>query len=108
MEEVVIMPELTDKLNEIIRLLYVKEYFGFLDSAFEYGDKIYDFIYTIPSRKAKSTKDSKYGEYYCSYKPNQNTTWYLIFDKEDNRYLIRDITNNHSPDYDRFISQITG
>ena len=97
---------LINKLNSLVDILYYKEYFGFRDSAKDYVNAIYDFIYTIPTLKHRQTKNKKHGGYYCRYKPNKNTTWYITFDIEDDLYLIKDITNNHSKDYPRFIAGI--
>ena len=80
--------------------------FGFIESAFKYANNIYDFIYTIPQQRYKLTANKKLGTYYCSFKANRNTTWYITFDMQDNRYIIQDITNNHSADYAYFIATI--
>ncbi len=105
-EKIILTDELINTLNSLIDILYNKEYFGFVDSAKDYVDNIYDFIYTIPNLTPKVTKNKKYGQYYCSYKPNKNTTWYIIFDKEDDVHLIKYITNNHSKDYPQFIAGV--
>jgi hypothetical protein len=102
--KVILLPLLEDKLFDIVFMLYNKEYFGFIESAFNYVDEIVNFIYTIPTLKHKRTKNKKHGAYYCRYKPNKNTTWYITFDIEDDLYLIKNITNNHSKDYPRFIA----
>lgn len=99
MEKIVILPELENKLFDLIFTLYNKEYFGFVESAIAYVDNILDFINTIPNRKHKKTKNSKYGPYYCSYKSNSTTTWFICFNFEDDVYLIKNITNNHSEEY---------
>ncbi len=106
MEEIILLPEVISKLNQLVNILYEKEYFGFIDSAFNYANNIYDFIYTIPQQRYKLTANKKLGTYYCSFKANRNTTWYITFDKQDNRYLIQDISNNHSADYAYFIATI--
>lgn len=103
MEKIVILPELENKLFELVFILHDKEYFGFVDSAITYVDSIIDFIYTIPKLRHKKTKNYKYGAYYCSYKPNRTTTWFICFDFEDNIYLIRNITNNHTKEYTQII-----
>jgi hypothetical protein len=106
MGKVNIARELEDKLYNLVFTLYNKEYFGFKESSFEYVDKIIAFIYTIPTQKYKPTYNKKFGAYYISYKANNNTTWYLIFDIQDSRYFINEITNNHSSDYAYIISTI--
>jgi hypothetical protein len=99
MEKIIILPALENKLFHLVFILHDKEYFGFAESALAYVDNIIDFIYTIPRLKHKKTKNSKYGSYYCSHKANSTTTWFICFDFEDDLYLIKNITNNHSEDY---------
>lgn len=38
----------------------------------------------------------KFGEYYIHFNMNPNTTWYFVFEKSDNRYLITYVFNNYS------------
>jgi hypothetical protein len=101
--EVIIKPEVVDYLTELINVLYKEEYFGFFESSLEYVDKIIDFIFEIPQAKPKLTKKNRFGNYYCTYKPNKNTSWYIVFDVEDNIYLVKLITNNHSSYYPIYI-----
>jgi hypothetical protein len=103
MEKVKILNSVRLEIDGYITLFYDEEYFGFLESSEEYVIKIYDFIYTIPTVRKKKTKNNRYGEYYCSYKANTNTTWYIVFDKYDDDYLVRFITNNHSREYAVYI-----
>lgn len=106
MGEVNIDPHLEDKLFKLVFILHTREYFGFMDSAFDYVSKIFEFIKTIPSLKYKITYNKKFGAFYATYKANSNTTWYIIFDKIDNQYYINEITNNHCEDYSYVISVI--
>jgi hypothetical protein len=106
MGEVNIDPNLEDKLYNLVFTLHSKEYFGFMDSAFDYVDKIIAFIHTIPSQKYKVAYNKKFGAYYCSFKANSNTTWYVIFDRQDNKFFVNEITNNHCADYAFVISMI--
>ena len=99
MEKIIILPELAYKLTDLINRLYKDEYFGFMDSARDYVSIIFDFIYTIPDQHRKRTKNPALGFWYCKYKHNHNTTWYITFDLEDDIFLIKDITNNHTEEY---------
>lgn len=93
-----ILPEVIDFLNELTELLFYKEYFGFEDSAQFYVQKIYDFFeYDLLNFPHKSTpkKLKKFGSNYAFYRPNDRTTWYIFFEKSNNRYLITHLTNNH-------------
>jgi hypothetical protein len=83
--------------------LYDKEYFGFFESSIEYADKILNFILEIPNQKSKLTKNKRYGEYYCRYKHNSKTSWYIFFDIEDDIYLVKFVTNNHTSYYASYI-----
>jgi hypothetical protein len=106
MGEVNIDSNLENKLYNLVFTLHSKEYFGFIESAFDYVDKIIEFIQSIPSQKYKPTYNKKFGAYYISYKANSNTTWYIIFDKQENRYFVNEITNNHCADYAYVVSVI--
>jgi hypothetical protein len=106
MEKIIVETRLHDELDELIQKLYDKEYFGFLPSAENCIHKIYDFINTIPTQKSKLTKVNRYGKYYCTYKANNKTSWYIIFDVIDDVYLISFITNNHSRNYPTYISGV--
>jgi hypothetical protein len=104
MEKVKILNSVRLHIDDYITLFYDEEYFGFLESSEEYVNKIYDFISTIPKQRSKPTKNNRYGAYYCRYKANSNTTWYVVFDIDDDCYLVRFITNNHSREYAVYIS----
>jgi hypothetical protein len=93
-----ILPEVIIFLNELIELLFYKEYFGFEDTAQLYVQKIYDFFeYDLLNFPHKSTpiKLKKFGSNYVFFRPNNRTTWYIFFEKNNNRYLITHLTNNH-------------
>jgi len=93
-------PPVIDYLDQLTFTLYKKGYFGFIDSAIDYIDKMIDFIsksiHTRPHKKAPAFFDV-YGKnmYYITYQPNKQTTWYIFFIKNDNRYLVKYITNNY-------------
>jgi plasmid stabilization system protein ParE len=93
-----ILPEVIDFLNDVVKILFKKEYFGFQDAAQRYVQKIYDFIeFELVNFPHKSTPSSLkiFGSNYVFYKPNNRTTWYIFFEKKQNRILITHITNNH-------------
>jgi hypothetical protein len=56
MEKIVIMPALESKLFDLVFTLYDNEYFGFVENALAYVDKIVDFMYTIPALRHKKLK----------------------------------------------------
>ena len=106
MEKIIISDSVKYDLDNLIKLLYKEEYFGFLDSAEDYVNNILTFIYSIPNLRFKETKNKNFGQYYCSYKHSRNTTWYATFDYENETYLIKNIANNHSKEYAKFIANI--
>lgn len=97
--EVIFTPSVISYLNDLVIILYKEEYFGFIESAEEYVDAIYD---AVPERIKKSPhkktpKLLKYfGSEYIFYKPNKRTTWYAFFEKRNQNYLITGILNNYS------------
>jgi len=92
--------EVTSYFNDLITTLFLQNYFGFIDSAFQYINEMKDYIEEniafLPKFKAPPYF-SKYqtGMYYVTYRSNKRTTWYFFFLQEENRYLICYVTNNH-------------
>lgn len=88
-------------LKEVSEILYEKEYFGFEDDAAEYIDLLtLDINETLPRRLKKPAPAyfSRYGKgmYYSVFKKNNNTSWYVFFNHEDDIYYIRYIGNNYT------------
>lgn len=93
------MPEVELYLNDLTFLLFEKEYFGFLESSFEYVDDLVDFIENnLPIFPAKNTPSNLIylGSKYIFFKANNHTTWFIFFEVHKNRYLVTYITNNYS------------
>jgi hypothetical protein len=79
--------------------LHSDKYFNYKENAYTYVDEMVDNIKAsleINNHKITSPDLHHYGEYYIFYKPNQRTTWYILFDIVDDTYLITYIFNNHS------------
>jgi len=97
--EVIFTPAVISYLDELVVILYKKQYFGFIESAEEYVDNIYD---AVPERIKKSPhkktpKSLEYlGSSYIFYKPNSRTTWYIFFERRKQNYLITGVINNYS------------
>ena len=104
--KVTISKTVTQKLGRLVDILLHEEYFATSANAYKYVDNIYDFIFTIEKRTAHKTKNSKNGSYYLIYKANKRTTWYITFNIRKDDYFIKNITNNHSPDYPDFIREL--
>ncbi len=103
MEEIVIQQQVVRKLNNLLDVLLLQEYFIEEENALAYLKNIRDFIQTIPTLRHQPTKNSKHGAWYAEYKPNRRTTWFVTFDKKGDRYIIRNLINNHTKDYPEFI-----
>lgn len=103
MEKVIVYSKVfEDIINELIDVLYEKEYFGSKEASKLYGAKIYDHIfYNIekPFSRKSPEKFQKYGKKYLKYKANNHTFWYIFFDQKDNKFLVNYILNNHSKDF---------
>lgn len=96
--EVIFTSDVIRYLDDLVVVLYKKEYFGFLESAEEYVSAIYD---AVPERIKKTTSKKTpivlqyLGSYYIFYKTNSRTTWYIFFEKSNQNYLITGILNNY-------------
>ena len=96
---VIFSEEVSDQLDAIAEILYKNHYFGFVEDADFYVEKIHNYIYDNidkPISKYSPKNFQKFGEFYIKYKANENTTWYIFFDKKDNRFLVNHILNNHT------------
>lgn len=101
MEKVIVqyLPEVESYLNELIYLLFQKEYFGYLETALDYVDDLINFIdYNISIFPPKNTPLNliELGSIYIFYKANNHTTWFIFFENFENRFLVTYITNNHT------------
>lgn len=100
MEQIEVL--LTDKairyLDDLVEILYNKEYFGYIESVEIYVSEIYSFIQNnisyFPSKKTPPELQNLDTEY-IFYKTKSRTTWYIFFENQDNNYLITNIINNH-------------
>jgi len=101
---IIVLPEVLEYLEELIVILYEKEYFGFLETSSSYVMELLDDIdanlHTHRHRPAPKFFD-KYGKgmYYAVFRKSKNTQWYVFFTSYKNNgeiiYLIRYIGNNH-------------
>ena len=69
-------------LDNLVEILYNKDYFGFIESAEMYMCRIYEFIdqniqYFLS--RLRPNELYGYGEKYIFYKINPRTTWYIFF-----------------------------
>ncbi len=97
--EVVFTQNIIAYLDDLVQVLYKKEYFGFIESAEKYVGAIYDSVpEKLKGTKHKSSpkKLKHLGSKYIFYKANSRTVWYVFFENKENKYLITGITNSHS------------
>ncbi len=96
---IIFQQNVLDYLDDLVHILFVEEYFGFVESSEVFVDKIIDFIkndiQNFPARKTPD-KLKNFGSNYIFYKSNQRTTWYIFFEKMNNNYLITNIINSNS------------
>jgi hypothetical protein len=101
MGQIVTSPQVEHYLNNRVDILYYKEYFGFIENAEKYVDRLTGDIEKHLIHKTHKTTPKrllKRGIYYAAFRINKHTTWYVFFDKKGNRYFIEYITNNHMPE----------
>lgn len=97
--EVVFTQNIIDYLDDLVQILYKKEYFEFIESAEKYVAAIYDSVPgKLKATKHKSApKELKHlGSKYIFFKANSRTVWYIFFENRKNKYLITGIINSHS------------
>ena len=103
--KVLAKPEVIDYLEELVSILFEKEYFGYKEFAIHYVDDLIDNINAnLPQKLIKSAPQifEKYGKNlkYASFKKSKQTIWYVFFEiyKENEKiiYLIKHIENNHT------------
>jgi aromatic ring-opening dioxygenase LigB subunit len=83
--KIVFTPHVIYFLDDLVYILYKKEYFGFIETAEEYVSKIYDAVpEKIKHKIHKSTpqKLQYLGSHYIFFKANARTTWYVFFEKK--------------------------
>ncbi len=94
------------KLKRLLDSLITEGYFSYIENAVAYVKEIERAIDNIDTSIHYPTRNNKYGAWYIRYKANKHTTWYITFDIQDEVYLVKNIINNHTPDYPEFIRDI--
>ncbi len=107
MEKIIIFSdEFHTSIEELIQILFDKDYFGFKIDCQNYADKIYEFVenkINLPISKNSRAKFQKYGKKYLKFAANKRTTCYIFFDQKDHRFLVNHILNNHSQEFPELI-----
>jgi hypothetical protein len=98
-------PEVKQYLNNLITILYEKDYFGCEENAHNYVDKLLDDVSShlpIVLHKPAPRYFNKYGKgmFYATFSKNKQTTWYAFFSKYNENgntiFLVRYVANNHT------------
>jgi hypothetical protein len=87
-------------LNDLTKILFEKEYFGFEENALEYIANLKNFVTDYISILPKHEAPAYFSKYeknmqYVFYPINNRTTWYFFFLQEAEVYVVCYITNNH-------------
>ncbi|MDR0792501.1 MAG: hypothetical protein LBE82_04270 [Chitinophagaceae bacterium] len=97
--------EVIEYLNNLITILFEKEYFSYEENAIRYVKELFDEIEKdLPNRSKKPAPKhfDKYGTgmYYAVFKKNKRTSWYAffrIYRKDGEIYFqVRHVENNHT------------
>jgi len=93
-------PLVIDFLEQLTFALYEEQYFGFYETACDYVDKMIDYVSSNIHKSQHHKAPTYFNSHaknmlFITYQPNKQTTWYIFFNINDNRYLVRYITNNH-------------
>ena len=98
-------PEVVEYLDNLIDILFEKNYFGFVEDAIDYVDELrYDIKTKLPAKLRKPAPKyfDAYGKNmeYVVFKKNKRTSWYVFFttylENNEEIYLVRYIANNHT------------
>jgi chlorite dismutase len=100
-KEVIFSEESEVTLKELAVTLFRGEYVGFMDSAEKYVDRLRSYarqnIGKPPIREAPPHFRRSYGNNlkYIVYRVHKTTAWYIFYQEESERFLVRHIANNY-------------
>lgn len=92
-------PSVLFYLNELVDVLFYENYFSTRESAVDYVTRLIDIVenqigkkqhYHVPQAVAH------YGSWIIHFNISKKTTWYFVFEKSGNRYLITYVFNNYA------------
>ncbi|TAF77714.1 MAG: hypothetical protein EAZ53_01790 [Bacteroidetes bacterium] len=104
MGKIVYSNKLEGKLNNLVDVLYYKNYFGYKESSKEYVYKIREYIKTIPNQPLKTCKNPMFGKYYARYdNPKSKMKYYITYSTFDDIYYIEDIISPKTVAYNQMM-----
>jgi hypothetical protein len=86
-------------LNELVDVLFYKNYFSIRESAIDYVIRLIDIAESKIVNKQHYIAPkaiSHHGGWLIHFNISQKTTWYFVFEKSENRYLVTYVFNNYS------------
>ena len=92
-------PSVAEYFNDLVDILFYENYFTFEEGAIHYVTSLIKLVEDqIQIKKHHLTPSliSVRGKYSVSFNINQRTTWYFVFEKSDNLYLITYVFDNYS------------
>ena len=101
---VLFVPKALQYLEKLVIILYVREYFSYLDTSKKYVDELVDEILSTLPEKLHIPAPNYFNKYskgmkYAIFKKSKRTSWYVFFKKyrknEEIIYVVRYIANNH-------------
>lgn len=98
MEKVIFTNNTLYYFDQLVYTLFENDYFSYRENAHDYVDKIVSFVIESIDSFPQKTAPEKLvhlGDFYIFYKANHRTTWYIFFEKQEQKYLITSIINNH-------------
>ena len=92
--KILIHPSVSDFLEELPNILITEGYLNIYENAELLVDEIIDFIQEIPTAVHYHLSPSA-ESHFSKRSKSPRTTWYIFFIKQDERILVKYITNNH-------------
>ena len=101
---VLAMPEVIEYLDNLVDILFEKNYFGYAEDAIDYVEELRYEIKTKLHTKLHKPAPSYFDRYgksmkYAIFPKNRRTTWYVFFtmywENGEKIFLVRYIANNH-------------
>ena len=102
--KVLAKPDIIEYLDNLVDILFQKEYFSYAEDAMDYVDELRNDIKTKLHAKLHKPAPAHFDSYgknmeYAVFRKNRQTAWYVFFtthwENGEKIYLVRYIANNH-------------